>query len=309
MRKLTANASAFEAAKVFRAPPLRVKMACVGKRSSARATYAIGDVQGCYRTLRRLIRKLPFDAKRDRLWLAGDLVNRGPRSLDVLRWARDEQARLGGRFRVVLGNHDLHLIARFLDVRGPKRLDTLDGVLEAADGPELVRWLRRRPLLHREKPRGEERVMVHAGLLPSWTPRQAEALARAVERRLRGPEGGSLLTRLGDGGAAFSARLSPERKLRAALFAFTLLRTCTPAGRPRRDYSGPPDEAPRGFVPWFAVRGRRSRRATVICGHWAALGLSIAPGLVALDSGCVWGRQLSAVRLEDHAVFQAPMAD
>ena len=284
-------------------------MARVGKRHSPRATYAIGDVQGCYRTLRRLVRKLPFDPKRDRLWLAGDLVNRGPRSLDVLRWARDEQARLGGRFRVVLGNHDLHLIARFLGVREPKRSDTLDAVLEAPDGPALVRWLRRRPLLHREKPHGEERVLVHAGLLPSWTPRQAEALARAVERRLRGPQGGSILARLGDGAAAFTPRLSPERRLRAALFAFTLLRTCTAAGRPRRDYSGPPDEAPRGCLPWFDVRGRRSRKATVVCGHWAALGLCIAPGLVALDSGCVWGRRLSAVRLEDRAVFQEPAAD
>jgi bis(5'-nucleosyl)-tetraphosphatase (symmetrical) len=249
---------------VFRVRLDRVKMARVGKRHSPRATYAIGDVQGCYRTLRRLIRKLPFDPKRDRLWLAGDLVNRGPRSLDVLRWARDEQARLGGRFRVVLGNHDLHLIARFLEVRSPKRSDTLDGVLEAPDGPELVRWLRRRPLLHREKPRGEERVLVHAGLLPSWTPRQAEALARAVERRLRGPAAGSILARLGDGAAAFTSRLSPERRLRAALFAFTLLRTCTASGRPRRDYSGPPDEAPRGYLPWFEVRGRRSRKATVV---------------------------------------------
>src|SRR5260221_6298609 len=206
MGKLTANAPGSAARKGFRAPPLRVKMARVGKRHSPRATYAIGDVQGCYRTLRRLIRKLPFDPKRDRLWLAGALVNRGPRSLDVLRWAKDEQARLGGRFRVVLGNHDLHLIARFLDVRGPKRLDTLDAVLEASDGPELVRWLRRRSLLHREKPRGEERVLVHAGLLPSWTPRQAQALAPAEEPRRRAPAARALPTRLRDAGPALTRR-------------------------------------------------------------------------------------------------------
>jgi bis(5'-nucleosyl)-tetraphosphatase (symmetrical) len=280
----------------------------VGKRRP-RATYAIGDVQGCYRTLRRLLRRLPFDPARDRLWLAGDLVNRGPRSLDVLRWAREQQAKLGGRFRVVLGNHDLHLIGRFLEARPPKRSDTLDDVLESADGPDLVRWLRRRPLLHREHPRGGERVLVHAGLLPAWTTRQAEALARNLEELIRGPAAAALLARPAEGAVAWSHRLSPERRLRAALFAFTLLRTCTAAGRPRRDYSGPPDEAPRGCLPWFEVPGRRSRKATVVCGHWAALGLCIAPGLVALDSGCVWGRRLSAVRLEDRAVFQEPSAD
>jgi bis(5'-nucleosyl)-tetraphosphatase (symmetrical) len=281
----------------------------VGKPGRPRATYAIGDVQGCYRTLRRLVRRLPFDPSRDRLWLAGDLVNRGPRSLDVLRWAREQQAKLGGRFRVVLGNHDLHLIGRFLDARPPKRSDTLDEVLEAADGPALVRWLRRRPLLHRESPRGAERVLVHAGLHPAWTTRQAETLARGLEALIRGPEAAKFLARPGDGAVAWTRRLSPDRRIRAALFAFTLLRTCTAAGRPRRDYSGPPDEAPRGCMPWFEVPGRRSRKATVVCGHWAALGLCIAPGLVALDSGCVWGRRLSAVRLEDHAVFQEPAAD
>jgi len=273
------------------------------------ATYAIGDVQGCYRTLRRLLRRLPFDPARDRLWMAGDLVNRGPRSLDVLRWAREERARLGARFRVVLGNHDLHLVARSLGVRHPKRSDTLDPVLEAEDGLALVRWLRRRPLLHREGRPGNERVLVHAALHPAWSTRQAEALARAVERRLAGPRAGAFLASLGDGAVAWAHKLSRERRLQAALYAFTLMRTCGADGRPCRGFSGPPEEAPRGCLPWFAVPGRRSARATVVCGHWAALGLHLSRGLVALDSGCVWGRRLSAVRLEDRAVFQEAMAD
>src|SRR5262245_23746969 len=133
-------------------------------RRPPRATYAIGDVQGCYRTLRRLVRRLPFDHARDRLWLAGDLVNRGPRSLDVLRWVCDQQARLGRRFRVVLGNHDLHLIGRYLGVKERKRGDTLDDLLDAGDAASLVRWLRGRPLLHLQGARAQPTVLVHAGL-------------------------------------------------------------------------------------------------------------------------------------------------
>jgi len=273
------------------------------------ATYAVGDVQGCYRTLRRLLRRLPFDPRRDRLWLAGDLVNRGPRSLDVLRFVRDEKARLGRRLQVVLGNHDLHLVGRFLGTREPKRSDTLEPVLRASEGAALVAWLRRQPLLHREALRKGERVLVHAGLHPAWTTRQAEALARAVRREIGSPRGPELVAGVADGAVPWSRSLSRDRRLRAALYAFTLMRTCSPRGRPCRGFSGPPQDAPAGCLPWFAVPGRRSRKATVVCGHWAALGLHVAPGLVALDSGCVWGGRLSAVRLEDRAVFQEPLAD
>lgn len=279
------------------------------KAFRARATYAIGDVQGCYRTLRRLLGRLPFDRRRDRLWMAGDLVNRGPRSLDVLRWAREERARLGSRFQVVLGNHDLHLVGRFLGSRPRKRADTLEAVLGAHDGPALVRWLRRRGLLHRERRGSGEVVLVHAGLHPAWTTRQAEGLARRVEERLAGPDATTLLARPADGALAWTRRLGRDGRLRAALYAFTLMRTCSKDGRPCRGFTGPPAEAPRGCLPWFAVPGRRSARATVVCGHWAALGLSLGPGLVALDSGCVWGGRLSAVRLEDRAVFQEPFSD
>ena len=241
--------------------------------------------------------------------MAGDLVNRGPRSLDVLRWAREQRARLGGRFQVVLGNHDLHLVGRVLGARPEKRGDTLEDVLEAPDGPALVRWLRRRPLLHRESRRGAELVLVHAGLHPAWSTGQAEGLARRVGERLASPDARAFLARPADGALAWTRRLGREGRLRAALYAFTLMRTCSKAGRPCRGFSGPPREAPHGCLPWFAVPGRRSARATIVFGHWAALGLTLAPGLVALDSGCVWGGRLSAVRLEDRAVFQEPCAD
>jgi bis(5'-nucleosyl)-tetraphosphatase (symmetrical) len=149
------------------------------------ATYAIGDVHGCYETLRALLVRSGFSPGRDRLWMVGDLVNRGPRSLEVLRWAAD----MGDRLVVVLGNHDLYLLARGAGVAERKRRDTLDVVLAAADGPELLAWLRRRPLLHREG----DRVLVHAGLFPEWSAERAEQLARETEERLRGGSGGRLL--------------------------------------------------------------------------------------------------------------------
>jgi bis(5'-nucleosyl)-tetraphosphatase (symmetrical) len=240
------------------------------------ALYAVGDVQGCFRTLERLLRRIRFDPGGDRLWLAGDLVNRGPRSLEVLRLARG----LGESLVCVLGNHDVHLLGLALGVRPRKRADTLDAVLGAPDRDELVDWLRRRPLLHRE----DGRLLVHAGLQPAWTAAEAEDVARSLERRLRGRDA-------------------------LALQTFTLLRTCARDGRPCRDFSGPPDEAPKGCHPWFTVPGRRAADTLVVCGHWAALGLRREGNVLALDTGCVWGGPLSAVRLDDGTLFQEPLAD
>jgi len=265
------------------------------------ALYAIGDVQGCFRTLQRLLHRIGFDPPRDRLWLVGDLVNRGPRSLDVLRWAR----RAGDALAVVLGNHDLHLIGRALGTRRERARDTLDDVLHARDREALVDWLRRRPILHREA----DRVMVHAGLLPSWTPGEAESLARAAEAETRAPDPAAWLRDGAFEPPAWDPALSPRKRLRLAVHAFTSLRTCSPEGRPCRGFTGPPEQAPKGCLAWFAVPGRRSASATVVCGHWSALGLRLEPGIVALDTGCVWGRSLTAVRLDDRTAFQEPMAD
>ena len=263
------------------------------------ATYAVGDVHGCWKTLRRLLSRLRLHPAQDRLWLVGDLVNRGPRSLEVLRWARATAAAMEERFAVVLGNHDLRLLALAAGVTRPKRLDTLEAVLAAPDAAELIAWLAARPLLHRD-PGRQGWLMVHAGLLPGWTVEDAEAAARQVEAALAGPCRAALLARGPADPAADDPALPP---LRRALAAFTLVRTLTADGD-RCDHSGPLADAPPGCVPWFRVPGRRSAGRRIVCGHWAALGLHREDGVVALDTACVWGQRLTAVRLDDGEVFQ-----
>ncbi|HUP41765.1 MAG TPA: symmetrical bis(5'-nucleosyl)-tetraphosphatase [Thermoanaerobaculia bacterium] len=284
------------------------------------ATYAIGDVHGCRETLKALLAELPPPSSEDRLWLVGDLVNRGPDSLGVLRWAAESSERLGGRFAAVLGNHDVHLLARAAGVAGPKRRDTLERLLEAPDRDELLAWLGRRPLLHREG----DTFLVHAGLLPAWSVEEAEARARKAEEALRGPEAHALLARYGARGskrpreratAASEAPPDEAERLEApagpdqALAVLTSLRTVDVGGAPCFGFTGPLADAPPGLVPWFEAPGRRSAGATVVFGHWAALGLRFAPGVRALDSGCVWGGALTALRLEDGRVWQVACRD
>ncbi len=257
------------------------------------ATYAIGDLHGCFETLQLLLDQLPFDSSCDRLWLVGDLVNRGPRSLETLRWAKQLHLDMEDRMVVVLGNHDLHLLAVGHGIAETRKGDTLGEILTAPDRPELLAWLRHRPLLHRE----ESHLLVHAGLLPQWSPSEAEELARRLEVALQGDDLRWLLRRR-------ETPRDPERaQLRNALESLTRLRTCTLQGRPCR-FAGPPQETPPHCLPWFAVPNRRSQQITIVCGHWAALGLRLQPGLRALDSGVVWGHSLSAIRLEDSQVYQ-----
>lgn len=264
------------------------------------ATYAIGDIQGCFTELMRLVERIDFNPRDDRLWLVGDLVNRGPGSLEVLRWVK----RLGERAVVVLGNHDLHLIARALGVAAPSARDTLEPVLGASDCDELVAWLRQRPLLYREG----RYFMVHAGLLPQWSIEEASALAREVEALLRAEAAPELLRRrpAGHEPRSWEPTAPPLERARTVLSVLTRLRTCNERGEMALAFAGAPDQAPPGQMPWFQVPGRRSADSVAVFGHWAALGLELAEGWLALDSGCVWGRQLTAVRLEDRAVFQVP---
>ncbi|MDY7093074.1 MAG: symmetrical bis(5'-nucleosyl)-tetraphosphatase [Acidobacteriota bacterium] len=257
------------------------------------ATYALGDVHGCYKTLRKLLRRIGFDPDHDRLWLVGDLVNRGPDSLAVLRWARDLHRQMGERLRVVQGNHDLHLQALAAGLARLRSKDMLKPVLEAKDGDRLVEWLAEQPLLHREG----NWLMVHAGLLPHWTPEDAESEARRVQAALLGGSRRQLLQR------PASKPAGAEAELQRSLTAFTRLRCCTADGEPT-PHKGPPEEAPAGELAWFDVPGRRSSDATAIFGHWAALGLRVQPGILALDSGAAWGGKLTAVRLEDGKIFQ-----
>ncbi|MBT8491997.1 MAG: symmetrical bis(5'-nucleosyl)-tetraphosphatase [Deltaproteobacteria bacterium] len=267
------------------------------------AIYAIGDVQGCYDSLRRLVERL-FLQDDDRVWFVGDLVNRGPKSAEVLRWikARDEQC------VVVLGNHDLHLLAMAAGLREPKGRDTAQSVLEKDDGGALVDWLRTRPLMHR----AGDRVLVHAGLHPSWTTQQALALAEEVETVLASPDWRDGLESLYGNGkdSRWDESLEGAERLRAITAIFTRLRFV-------RDHDGewvadsqfvgPPAEAPKSLRPWFEVD--RERDEQIVFGHWAALGLHHGVEHLGLDTGCVWGGALTAVRLDDGAVFSQPAVD
>jgi len=260
--------------------------------------YAIGDIQGCMESLRALLERIDYEPGRDRLWLTGDLVNRGPRSLEVLRWARDQ----GESAVVALGNHDLHLLARAAGVADRRRRDTIEDVLAAPDREDLVEWLRRRPLMAREG----RVVMVHAGLMPAWSLEQAEDLAREAEEELRGQRWAALLAEWRGAPSAWRGDLAPGPRRSLALSAMATLRTVTRDGAMRRDFNGSPDEAPPGCVPWFDHPERRWRGARVVFGHWAALGLLLRDDVAALDTGCVWGGKLTALRLDDGAVFQQP---
>jgi bis(5'-nucleosyl)-tetraphosphatase (symmetrical) len=262
------------------------------------ATYAVGDLQGCFDSFRRLLDLCAFDPARDRLWLVGDLVNRGPRSLETLRFVKD----LGTAAVTVLGNHDLYLL--MVAEGGAKyrgKDDTLQAILDAPDRDELLDWLRRQALCHLEN----GHCLVHAGLLPQWSAGQARELAREVETALTGPQYREFILNLwGSEPASWSDDLAGWPRLRVIVNAMTRMRFCTPEGVMEFHTKGEVVNAPAGHVPWFEVPGRRSADTTLVTGHWSALGLKLLPNLLALDSGCLWGGHLTAVRLEDRKVFQ-----
>lgn len=262
------------------------------------ATYAIGDIQGCFSSLQRLLTQIQFDPAHDRLWFVGDLVNRGPDSLRVLRYIKG----LGSSAVTVLGNHDLFLLAIDAGMAKPREKDTVQDVLAAPDRDELIDWLRHQRLFYREG----QYVLVHAGLLPQWTVAEAETLARRTERYLQGSDAETFLRLVFETkGIQWSERLTGVTQAVAAIKVMTRLRVCTEDGTMDSTFTGPPDMAPAGYRPWFTIPNRRHAEATIICGHWAALGLHIEEKVIALDSGCVWGNRLTAVRLDDRQVFQA----
>jgi bis(5'-nucleosyl)-tetraphosphatase (symmetrical) len=269
------------------------------------ATYAIGDVQGCYDPLCSLLDYISFDPAADRLWFVGDLVNRGPASLEVLRLVKG----FGAAATVVLGNHDLHL-AMLADGYGKaNREDTLDDVLGAGDRDELLAWLRAQPLVHVEG----DWAMVHAGFLPSWTVAQAKALSDEVSAALMATDYRKFLAHMwGSEPAAWRDDLTGWDRLRVVINAMTRMRYVTSIGAMEFRAAGskaPPDKGPPGCVPWFAAPGRASADHSIVCGHWSALGFHHEPNLLALDTGCLWGGCLTAVRLEDRRVFQQPCSE
>ncbi|TXG94822.1 MAG: symmetrical bis(5'-nucleosyl)-tetraphosphatase [Rhodocyclaceae bacterium] len=264
------------------------------------ATYAIGDIQGCYDSLQALLARCAFDPATDRLWLVGDLVNRGPQSLTTLRFIRS----LGDAAVTVLGNHDLYLLmvaeggAKF---RGKD--DTLQEILDAPDCDELLDWLRHQPLCYTDG----EYCMVHAGLLPQWTASRARELSCEVESALQGPNFREFILNLwGSEPAGWSDDLAGWPRLRVIVNAMTRMRFCTLDGIMEFKVKGKLSNAPAGHLPWFDLPDRQSRDAVLVTGHWSALGLKVEPNFLALDSGCLWGGHLTAVRLEDRAVFQVP---
>jgi bis(5'-nucleosyl)-tetraphosphatase (symmetrical) len=254
------------------------------------ALYLIGDVQGCDAALGRLLEKIDFSASRDMLYVLGDLVNRGPASSEVLR-------RLMGyadSAKCLLGNHDLSLLAVAHGRRAPHRNDTMDKVLLAKDRGELLEWLR----WQRMAIRAHGLLMVHGGVLPQWDVTQTLILAAEVEAALRGPGLVDFLSEMyGNEPAQWDDSLKGAGRLRVIVNALTRLRFCTPEGVMDLHSSGGLGDAPPGYLPWFDVPGRKTAGATIAFGHWSTLGFMQRPDIISLDTGCVWGGALSALRL------------
>ncbi len=257
------------------------------------ATYAIGDVQGCFDELQALLERVGFNRQHDRLWFVGDLVNRGPKSLDVLRFVRD----LGDRAVVVLGNHDLHLITQHEGFERKRADDTFADVLGAPDAKELVDWVRTRPMMHVEG----GWAMVHAGLSPLWSIDKAVSLAKEVERALRVPDYREFLENMyGSKPDRWDESLVGWDRLRVIVNAMTRSRFCTPDGR--MEFHSDGVTAPEGYLPWYETR--TAPELALVFGHWSARGLRLSGRIAAIDTGCVWGRQLTALRLEDRWLAQ-----
>ena len=257
------------------------------------ALYAIGDLQGCHAEFLALLEQLRFDPARDRLWLTGDLVNRGPASLEVLRTVRS----LGSSAIVVLGNHDLHLLAMaWAPATVLRREPELLAVLDAPDAAELLAWLAARPLLHRDRALGW--TLIHAGLPPQWTLADAEACALDIEAALRDRPEELLSGMYGDQPDRWSPGLAGIDRLRFAVNCLTRLRFVDADGRLLLGFKGPPAAAPREAMPWYRHPSRATLADRILFGHWSALGYLAEPNLRCLDGGCVWGGALCALRLD-----------
>lgn len=261
------------------------------------ATYAVGDIQGCFHELEKMLALVEFDSKYDKLWLVGDLVNRGADSLSVLRLIKS----MGDAAITVLGNHDLHLLAVAAGVADLHHSDTLDEILAAPDRGEILTWLRNQRMIHVQ----DNCVLLHAGLLPEWSVPQAQQLACEVEQALRGADYVTFLQKMyGNTPHQWDDSLTGYARLRVITNTLTRMRICTEQGEMQFTFKGEVGDVPDGYLPWFDVPHRASAGAVVVFGHWSALGLITKSNLIALDTGCLWGGALTAIRLDDRRLYQ-----
>ncbi|MDM3870668.1 symmetrical bis(5'-nucleosyl)-tetraphosphatase [Porticoccus sp. W117] len=262
------------------------------------AIYVVGDLQGCLKPLKKLLKKVDFDPKHDQLWSAGDVVNRGPKSLKTLRYLY----KMGDAFRMVLGNHDLHLLAVASGAATLRPKDTLQEILDAPDREQLIHWLQQQPLLIHD----QGYCLVHAGIPPRWSIKKAKRLAAEVEAVLRGPNPKSYFDAMyGNTPDKWSKHLQGTDRLRVITNYLTRMRFCTAKGKLELTQKLGPKQAPKGYAPWFFHEDRKAAHDKILFGHWAALeGQDCGTNLYPLDTGCVWGGKLRMMRLEDEALFE-----
>ncbi len=257
------------------------------------ATYAIGDIQGCYDPLRRLLDKIKFDPSADQLWFAGDLINRGPKSLETLRFIIS----LGDRARSVLGNHECHFLASARGHKKAHRNDTFASLLNASDADDLINWVRSRPFLHQDKSLGY--TMVHAGIPPQWSLKQAKKHAKELEKVFQSEQLDDFLAHMyGSMPDQWSDTLTGNDRLRFIINCFTRLRFCDAEGRLNLKEKSAPTHHSGNLIPWFEVPNRRTANKKIVFGHWSTLGLNKKNKAICLDTGCLWGGQLSALKLD-----------
>ena len=270
------------------------------------AVYAIGDIQGCYAELMDLLSVIEFDEAADQLWFTGDLVNRGPHSLAVLRFVRTLSLRTPAAAITVLGNHDLHLLA-VAEGQGKRQDgDTLDAILAAPDRNELLHWLRQQPILHYDETLASKdgiyggTMLVHAGLPPQWSVASAQRYATEIEDVLRSGQYRAFFAHMyGDHPSQWEDKLAGWERLRFITNCFTRMRFCDMSGRLNLQIKGTPGTQPAGLFPWYDIAGRLSRNSRIVFGHWSTLGLHQSENVVSLDTGCLWGGRLTAMRLDE----------
>lgn len=266
------------------------------------ATYAIGDIQGCYHAFSALLTRLSFNPHHDQLRLVGDLINRGNGSLEVLRWCYQHQSSI----KVVLGNHDLHALAVAHQLKKAHKSDTLQAIIDAADGGDLLTWLRHQPLMIADVDDARmDYAIVHAGLLPQWTINSALAFTKEVEAALQAHDYPNFLANMyGNEPAIWHDGLSGIDRLKVITNAMTRMRVCKADGEMEFAFKGQLQDVPADYMPWFKAPNRQSESTRIFCGHWSALGLSQRNNVTSLDTGCLWGGQLSAICIETGVITQ-----